>query len=303
MSSQPTIHNFSHDAMRTRFWLRIADEDAGYAKSASEGLFHFLDDLDFQIEAGHDSGPITSINGMPEGALVTASDHVRALWDFAQNLRDETGKAFDVSGGKLFKYWEARGDTVSNPDDAEWTRLWADYQAGSFVLDGAQFTCVKAGAEIDFGALTRGYALDRMAELLENNWGIHRALLMAGGSAVLALDPPGDANGWRVGVGDRAEIKLCRFALASKSNAKRPAHLLDLRQGTPVTLAAPVRAICTSALEAEGVAMAAAVLSPAEVGELVNHGCSRGAWLPDGSRLGSVAYFEVTERPVSAPAS
>ena len=82
MSSQPTIHNFSHDAMRTRFWLRIADEDAGYAKSASEGLFHFLDDLDFQIEAGHDSGPITSINGMPEGALVTASDHVRALWDF-----------------------------------------------------------------------------------------------------------------------------------------------------------------------------------------------------------------------------
>ena len=183
MSSQPTIHNFSHDAMRTRFWLRIADEDAGYAKSASEGLFHFLDDLDFQTEARHDSGPITSINGMPEGALVTASDHVRALWDFSQNLREETGKAFDVSAGKLFKYWEARGDTVPNPDDAEWSRLWADYQEGSFILDGAQFTCVKAGAEIDFGAITRGYALDRMAEMLENNWGIHRALLMAGGSA------------------------------------------------------------------------------------------------------------------------
>ena len=79
---------------------------------------------------------------MPEGALVTASDHVRALWDFSQNLREETGKAFDVSGGKLFKYWEARGDTVPNPDDAEWSRLWADYQEGSFILDGAQFTCV-----------------------------------------------------------------------------------------------------------------------------------------------------------------
>lgn len=303
MSSQPTIHNFSHDAMRTRFWLRIADEDAGYAKSASEGLFHFLDDLDFQTEARHDSGPITSINGMPEGALVTASDHVRALWDFSQNLREETGKAFDVAGGKLFKYWEARGDTVPNPDDAEWSRLWADYQEGSFVLDGAQFTCVKAGAEIDFGAITRGYALDRMAEMLENNWGIHRALLMAGGSAALALDPPGDANGWRLGVGDRSEIKLCRFALASKSNAKRPAHLLDLRQGTPVTLPAPVRSICTSAMEAEGVAMAAAVLSPAEVGELVNRGCSRGAWLPDGSRHGSVAYFEVTDRPAPEAAT
>ena len=240
---------------------------------------------------------------MPEGALVTASDHVRALWDFSQNLREETGKAFDVSAGKLFKYWEARGDIVPNPDDAEWTRLWADYQEGSFVLDGAQFTCVKAGAAIDFGAITRGYALDRMAELLENNWGIHRALLMAGGSAALALDPPGDANGWRLGVGDHSEIKLCRFALASKSNAKRPAHLLDLRQGSPVTLPAPVRSICTSAMEAEGVAMAAAVLSPAEVGELVNLGCSRGAWLPDGSRHGSVAYFEVTDRPAPEAAT
>jgi hypothetical protein len=45
------------------------------------------------------------------------------------------------------------------------------------------------------------------------------------------------------------------------------------------------------------------VLSPAETAELVNRGCSRGAWLPDGSRLGSVAHFEVTERPASAPAS
>jgi hypothetical protein len=56
-------------------------------------------------------------------------------------------------------------------------------------------------------------------------------------------------------------------------------------------------------MEAEGVAMAAAVLSPAEVGELVNLGCSRGAWLPDGSRHGSVAYFEVTDRPAPEAAT
>ena len=40
-----------------------------------------------------------------------------------------------------------------------------------------------------------------------------------------------------------------------------------------------------------------------EFGELVNQGCSRGAWLPDGSRHGSVAYFEVTDRPAPEAAT
>jgi hypothetical protein len=59
-----------------------------------------------------------------------------------------------------------------------------------------------------------------------------------------------------------------------------------------------VRAIATSALEAEGLAMAGAVLNASEAEEFVNRGCSRGLWLPDGTKLGSVTYFEVTDRPV-----
>jgi hypothetical protein len=48
--------------------------------------------------------------------------------------------------------------------------------------------------------------------------------------------------------------------------------------------------------------MAGAVLNPAEAEEFVNRGCSRGLWLPDGTKLGSVTYFEVTARPGSGAA-
>ncbi len=48
--------------------------------------------------------------------------------------------------------------------------------------------------------------------------------------------------------------------------------------------------------------MAGAVLSASEAEEFVNRGCSRGLWLPDGTKLGSVTYFEVTERPEPTPA-
>jgi thiamine biosynthesis lipoprotein ApbE len=298
----PIIHNFSHEAFGSRFWVRIAAEDGVYARNAAEGLFQFLDDLDFQTDLRHDSGPVSSINLMPEGAMVAASEHVQALWNFSKDVSADTGRAFDPTAGALFRYWSERGDATFNQDDATWQQVWNAYREGEFKLDGCELTCAKFGAAVDFGAIVRGYALDRMADMLESSWGIHRALLMASGSVTLALDPPGESAGWRIGVGPRSELKLCRFAMASKTADPERCNLVDPRTGQAVTLAGPVRAIATSALEAEGIAMAGAVLSASEAEEFVNRGCSRGLWLPDGTKLGSVTYFEVTERPEPTPA-
>ena len=62
MEDTPIIHNFSHEAFGSRFWVRIAAEDGVYARNAAEALFQLLDDLDFQTDVRHDSGPVTAIN-------------------------------------------------------------------------------------------------------------------------------------------------------------------------------------------------------------------------------------------------
>jgi thiamine biosynthesis lipoprotein ApbE len=235
---------------------------------------------------------------MPEGAMIAASEHVQALWNFSKDVSADTNKAFDVTAGALFDYWKNRGDMPFNPDDHAWTQVMSAYREGEFRLDGCELHCVKFGTAVDFGAIVRGYALDRMADMLESSWGIHRALLMASGSVTLALDPPGESAGWRIGVGVNSEIKLCRFAMASKTADTTHGNLVDPRTGQVISLPGPVRAIATSALEAEGLAMAGAVLNASEAEEFVNRGCSRGLWLPDGTKLGSVTYFEVTDRTV-----
>lgn len=305
MEDTPIIHNFSHEAFGSRFWVRIAAEDGVYARNAAEALFQHLDDLDFQTDRRHDSGPVTAINQMPEGAMVAVSEHIQTLWNFSKDVSAETGKAFDATAGALFDYWKNRGDLPFNPDDAAWTQVMSAYREGEFRLEGCELHCAKFGAAVDFGAIVRGYALDRMADMLESSWGIHRALLMASGSVTLALDPPGESAGWRIGVGAQSEIKLCRFAMASKTASPAHGNLVDPRSGQVVSLPGPVRAIATSAVEAEGLAMAAAVLNASEAEEFVNRGCSRGLWLPDGTKLGSVTYFEVTDRavPEAKPAS
>jgi thiamine biosynthesis lipoprotein len=296
MEDTPIIHNFSHEAFGSRFWVRIAAEDGVYARNAAEALFQHLDDLDFQTDRRHDSGPVTAINQMPEGAMVAVSEHVQALWNFSKDVSADTGRAFDATAGALFSYWKNRGEMAFNPDDQAWTQVMSAYHEGEFRLEGCELHSAKFGAAVDFGAIVRGYALDRMAEMLESSWGIHRALLMASGSVTLALDPPGESTGWRIGVGVNSEIKLCRFAMASKTADTTHGNLVDPRTGQVISLPGPVRAIATSALEAEGLAMAGAVLNASEAEEFVNRGCSRGLWLPDGTKLGSVTYFEVTDR-------
>jgi len=85
MEDNPLIHNFSHEAFGSRFWVRIAAEDGVYARNAAEALFQLLDDLDFQTDRRHDSGPLVSINQMPEGAMVATSEHIQALWNFSKD--------------------------------------------------------------------------------------------------------------------------------------------------------------------------------------------------------------------------
>ncbi len=290
MSDAPSIHSFSHDALGSKFWVRIADEDAVYARNAAEAMFQRLDEV-AALSAASEGGPVALVNALGAGASCQVTEDFRSVWDFASSFRDDTGGAFDVTAGALFRYWQSRGEASFDPDDSAWAAAMKSNREGRLASEGDRITCVRAGRTVDFGAVLRGFALDRMADLLENTWGIHRALIMASGSVTLTLDPPGDSNGWRIGVGPEKEMRLCRYALASRSGA-----LVDARSGTRASTQGPVRTLATSALEAEAIAAAAVLLSPAEVEELVNRGCSRGAWLADGTKSGSLGYYEITDR-------
>jgi hypothetical protein len=49
MSDSGTIHNFNHQALGTRFWIRIADEDYAFAERAAESVFYTLSRLDSEL--------------------------------------------------------------------------------------------------------------------------------------------------------------------------------------------------------------------------------------------------------------
>ena len=297
MSDSGLIHNFSHQTLGTRFWIRITDEDYAFAERAAESVFYTLDRLDSDLGTRDSSGAIALINQLPESEMIAVGDDFCTLWKFAEDFKKETGGVFDVTAGGLFHYWAERSSDEFNPDDAIWEKTFQDYKTGKFSLEGNELTRKEGGSIIDFSAIIHGYACDRMAEMLESSWGIHRALLGAGSHAVLALDPPGEASGWRVGLGQTMELKLCRTALTSKSNHSMKSCLVNPLTGQSLKLSQDaVRAVANSALEAEALTTVGLLLSKSEIESLLTKVSTRGLWLPGGECLGMFKNLDLVSR-------
>ena len=94
------------------------------------------------------------------------------------------------------------------------------------------------GVQVDLGGIGKGYAVDLMAELLEE-WGLERALVHGGFSSVLALEPPAGRDGWPLTLSDPgapsrvlARLSMRQTAL-SASGVRKGDHIVDPRTGEP----------------------------------------------------------------------
>lgn len=290
MSETGVIHNFSEQALGVRFSIRIAGEDFAFAERAAESVFFTLQRLQSELET------VATLNQLPVGAMTSVGDDFLVLWKFSQQFKKETHGHFDITAGALFNYWKERNSTEFNPDDANWERIMESQKQNLFSVEGNEITRHDPTGLLDFSAVIHGYALDKVAELLESNWGIHRALLTAGGNAVLALDPPGEASGWRLGLGQSFELKLCRTALASKVSGSIGSVLIDPLTGQPARLNQTVRALATTALEAEALATVATLLTTSDFDTCVSAVSTRGVWLPHGEFFGAFRDIDWVSR-------
>jgi thiamine biosynthesis lipoprotein len=97
----------------------------------------------------------------------------------------------------------------------------------------------RTGVRLDLGGIGKGYAVDCMADVLDD-WGLDRVLVHGGFSSVLALDPPVDRNAWPLTLSDPAapsnvlaNLAIRQTAL-SASGLRKGEHIVDLRSGEPV---------------------------------------------------------------------
>ena len=199
--SEYSLTRMSRRAMATTFEVAIPTGSHRDPFAAGEDALNLIDELEDQMTVFREHSAVSRLNATASVAFVEAEPRLFDLFSRCAIWTRETGGAFDIATGALTKAWGFyRRDGVVPPP----AELIAAMRATGFrhvVLDetrrGVKFR--REGLELNLGAVGKGYALDRAAELLRTKWSVRSALLHGGGSSVYAIGaPPGNSRGWPV---------------------------------------------------------------------------------------------------------
>jgi thiamine biosynthesis lipoprotein len=111
-----------------------------------------------------------------------------------------TGGAFDPAIGSVVRLWGIGTDRQRVPEDSEIESAGALCSADSLKLsssDGRFFASVRNGCAADLGGIAKGYAADKITELLAD-MGAKSVLLDLGGN--IALYSASSRKSWRIGI-------------------------------------------------------------------------------------------------------
>ncbi len=231
---------FQHAAMATVFEIRCAHPDATHARQAAQAAFEVVDRLELLFSRFIENSDIARINHLSAGDQTIVASETMECLRLASLIHAETGGAFDVSLGTGFENLELRpADFVvttrapSPPPSPPGPVPATGEPSPPGVGDALQ------PVQLDLGAIGKGFAVDRMAEVLEE-WEVGQALIDAGRSSVLALEPPPAEDGWTLTLSEPIEHGTVLVTMRARQRAlgasgiQKKDHIWNAREQAPV---------------------------------------------------------------------
>ncbi|MHC4426785.1 MAG: FAD:protein FMN transferase [Planctomycetota bacterium] len=271
-NSIPGMKRFSHEAMATTFEVIVVHEDDRYARQAAAAAFDEVDRLEGELSRFIENSDVSRINNLPANQPLRLGLDTFECLQLSARLYAETNGAFDITVGTLLRCWRNEDGTAHTPSADELNLARQRTGTDLLQLDEAEHTVrLSAGpVEIDLGGIGKGYAVDRMAELLRE-WSIDTALISGGYSSVLALDAPPGTEGWPLTLSNPANRKqilarpCLRSGALSGSGLQKGRHIIDPRTGQPVEGKHAAWSSAPDAATADALSTAFMIMSPDEI--------------------------------------
>ncbi len=264
----PVRLEISGDAMGSTYTVEIYGTDRVQLEEAANASLDEARRLDGLLSNYKPESEWSRVNRRAAEAPVQVSQELFDLLAACLEYSRLSEGAFDLSVGPLMKVWGFYKGTGHLPHQAEvaaaetlvgYRHVRLDRKARTVWFD-------RKGVELDPGGIGKGYAVDRMVEVLRQH-GVKVALVAGSGSSIYGLGaPPSEPRGWPVDVKDpwdtskrRAEVFLKDESMSTsgsyekffRAEGKTYAHIMDPRTGYPVQGSVAVSVIAPRTIDSE----------------------------------------------------
>jgi len=188
---------------------------------------------------------------------------------------------FDISVGPLVDLWKAAmqgGPTPTEEEEAK-ARDCVGYQKIELTPPNRiefHSTCMR----LDLGSIGKGYAVDRMAEILRAE-GVRSAYINAGGSTMYGIGMPPGQKGWTVHLRDPSgslnpevvlndnSVSTSEQTAASALGGDSPGHIVLPASGKPLQTKYAVNVVAKSATESDALSTTLLLVGPENGGAII----------------------------------
>ena len=267
--------------MGTVFEIAAYDRSSEHASQAIEKAFQEIVRLDDLMSNYKSDSALSHLNRSAHFHAERVPSDLYAVIDQAVQFSRLSEGKFDISIAPLVNLWKAalRGEGTPSLAQQEDVRGCVGYEKIELTPpDRISFrsSCL----QLDLGAIGKGYAVDRAAEVL-HSLGIRDALINAGGSTILAMGSPPDQTAWLVHLRDPSNKidpqVMLKDGSVSTSEQTPPGllgndsagHIIDPNTGMPLKTVFAVSAVSRTATVSDALSTTLLLLGPTKGKALV----------------------------------
>jgi thiamine biosynthesis lipoprotein len=256
------------DAMGSTYSVELYGYDPATLTEAADAALEEARRLDSLLSNYKPESEWSRINQHAADGPMRISPEMFRLLSACVEYSIEGEGAFDITVGPLMKVWGFYKGTGHLPHRAEVAAALTKVGYRHIHLDPAAQTVWfdRPGVEMDPGGIGKGYAVDRMVDVLQQ-MGVKIALVAGSGSSIYGMGaPPGEARGWPVDIRDPwhqektvAVVYLKDMSMSTsgsyekffRAEGKIYAHIMDPRTGYPAQGSVSVSVIAPRTIDSE----------------------------------------------------
>jgi thiamine biosynthesis lipoprotein len=258
----------SADAMGSTFTVELYGYDRVQMDENADEALNEVRRLDEMLSNYIPESEWSQVNRQAATRPVQVSPELFKLLSECLEYSRQSEGAFDITVGPLMRVWGFFMGTGHLPQHSQVTAALAKIGYRHIHLDPQARTVRfdRPGVEMDPGGIGKGYAVDRMVDVLRS-LGVTTALVAGSGSSIYGLGaPPEQPEGWPVKITDPkdtrktvAQVFLKDMSMSTsgsyekffRADGRIYAHIMDPRTGYPAQGTLAVSVLAPHTLDSE----------------------------------------------------